>query len=400
MTALSRPSAPFVFVAATPDGGRTFGLREARDPRALAELLRRERLLLLRSYRLPRWITRERGLRAQDRVVLNEQLAQLLHRGVPLVEALEVTASAVGPAARPVVERLRELVGAGSSFADACAKAGVFDRVTIAVYRAAEKTGDLAGAARQLATTAQRQVRVVRKVTTLLMYPSIVLFFGVSVSLLMITIIVPRIADALSQLGLVLPWYTQVIVGLGRFVRDHALALSGAGALCAAGAVIGRRRLMSGLAAAARRTPLLRDVVLASESARFFGVMAAMTRSGVTLSDSLGVAVEAVGLPSLRRQLTTLRTRLVEGGVLRNLIESVAALPLATRRLLIAGERAGDMEAVFDSLARDMADEVDRKAERLLNVLEPLLIVGLFLVIGAMLLSIMVPLITLTQQAI
>lgn len=400
MSTLTRTAGSFLFVAATAAGGRTVGVREARDPRALADLLRRERLLLLRSWRLPAWATRERGMRLGDRAAFNDQLAQLLHRGVPLVEALEVTASAVGPRARPIVQRMRELVGAGSSFADACARVGVFDRVTIAVYRAAEKTGDLAGATRQLAVTAKRQLRVVRKVATLLMYPAIVAFFGLAVSILMIVVIVPRIGSSLAQLNVQLPWYTQAVVGLGEFVQRNMMTVTAvlAGALIAA--IVFRRRAGAAVGALARRTPLVRDVILASESARFFGVMAAMTRSGVTLADSLGVAVEAVGLPVLRRQLGTLRTRLVEGGILRNLIESVSSLPLATRRLLIAGERSGDMETVFDSLAQDMADEVDRRAERLLAALEPLLIVALFLLIGSMLLSIMVPLITLTQNAI
>lgn len=400
MSTLTRTAGSFLFVAATAAGGRTYGVREARDSRALADLLRRERLLLLRSWRLPSWATRARGLRLADRASFNDQLSQLLHRGVPLIEALEVTASAVGPRARPVVERMRELVGAGSSFADACTRVGVFDRVTIAVYRAAEKTGDLAGSTRQLATTAKRQLRVVRKVATLLMYPAIVAFFGMAVAILMIVVIVPRIGSSLAQLNVELPWYTRIVVGVGEFVQANLLGVAGMAGAALIGAIIFRRRAFALAGGLARRTPLVRDVILASESARFFGVMAAMTRSGVTLGDSLGVAVEAVGLPVLRRQLGTLRTRLVEGGILRNLIESVTSLPLATRRLLIAGERSGDMETVFDSLAQDMADEVDRRAERLLAALEPLMIVGLFLLIGSMLLSIMVPLITLTQNAI
>jgi type II secretory pathway component PulF len=102
----------------------------------------------------------------------------------------------------------------------------------------------------------------------------------------------------------------------------------------------------------------------------------------------------------LRRQLGTLRQKLIEGGVLRTLIENVEALPLSTRRLLIAAERAGDLETAFDGLASDLADEVDRKASRLLAALEPILIVFMFLIIASILLSIMIPLITLTSKAI
>jgi type II secretory pathway component PulF len=137
---------------------------------------------------------------------------------------------------------------------------------------------------------------------------------------------------------------------------------------------------------------------MTQESARFFTVMAAMTRGGVTLADALGVASGAISHPLLRKQLTTLRTKLIEGGVLRMLIEGVDALPLPTRRLLIAAERSGDLETAFETLADDMAVELDRRSTRLLAALEPVLIVIMFLVIGTLVLSIMIPLIRSTSQ--
>src|SRR5688572_31181480 len=152
MTAMSSSTGSFVFVAAKTGGGRTMGLRAAPSERALAESLRRERLLLLKSYRLPAWAGGGpvRGLSLKARAELNDQLGQLISRGVPLVEALEVTASTVDGSAREQIEKMRELVAAGSSFGDACQRTGAFDRVTVAVYRAAERTGDLGGAAKQL----------------------------------------------------------------------------------------------------------------------------------------------------------------------------------------------------------------------------------------------------------
>lgn len=400
MSTLSHSPGSFVFVAAKAGGGRSMGIRQAQNERALAESLRKERLLLLRSYRLPAWAGSEKGLTLKDRAELNDQLGQLLSRGVPLVEALEVTASTVGGAAKPIIERMREMVAAGSSFGDACQKTGAFDRVTVAVYRAAERTGDLAGAAKQLATTARRQLQVRGKAATLMIYPAVVLTIAIAVSSGMLTLVVPRIGAALEEMRVDLPWYSTLVMGLGAWMRDHWLwLLAGVGAALIVLIVL-RKRVMAAAMSLSRKTPLLRDVVLAQESARFFSVMAAMTRSGVPLADALGVANDAVGLPTLKKQLVTLRQKLIEGGVLRMLIENVTALPLATRRLLIAAERAGDLETAFDGLARDMADEVDRKATRLLEALEPLLIVAMFLIIASILLSIMIPLITLTSQGI
>jgi general secretion pathway protein F len=160
-----------------------------------------------------------------------------------------------------------------------------------------------------------------------------------------------------------------------------------------------REKIAAAAMRVARVAPLLKDVVLTQESARFFTVMAAMTRSGVTLADALGVATNAIGHPKLRQQLALLRTRLIDGGVLRVLIDSVDALPLSTRRLLIAAERAGDLESVFETLAEDMAVELERKSTRALAALEPALIVFMFLIIGSLVLSIMIPLISSAANA-
>ncbi len=388
----------FAYVAVRAGGARKFGVRQARTPAALAESLRMDNQLLLRHWRLPAWAARETGLGLKDHLILNEQLAQLLGRGVPLVEALEVAASTVRPGARARMTRLKELVASGSAFADACRTVGGFDNVTIAVYRGAERTGDLAGAAKQLAETARRRLAVSGKAATLMIYPAIVLSISVIVASLMLTLVVPRLGEALAQADIPLPVYSRVVMTVGTWMRDNAAWLLLGLAVIITGLVVARAAVGAAVQASMRRLPLMRDVVVAQESARFFSVMAAMTRSGVTLAEALGVANGAVSHPLLRKQLERLRTRLIEGGMLRLLIEDVQALPMATRRLLIAAERSGDLETVFSTLAADMAAEVERRSERLLAVMEPALIVTMFLIIGSLLMSIMLPMLTLSSR--
>lgn len=391
---------PFVVVAARSGGGRVVSLRRARSRPALAESLRRERLLLVSAVALPAWAgsaAAQPGLRLADHAVLNDQLAQLLSRGVPLVDALEVAASTVRPAARPIVERLRELVAAGSGFADAGASTGVFDPVTIAVYRAAERTGDLAGAAKQLATNARRTLAVAGKAVTLMIYPAIVFAVSILIVIGMLVFIVPRLGEGLTEAGIELPGFTKFVIALGNTLSGNVLWFGLIALVLGVGAYVLRGAIGRQILVAARVVPFLKDVMLAQESARFFSIMTAMTRSGVPLSDALGTANQAIKHPALRTQMERLRTRLVEGGVLRLLIDEVAALPLSTRRLLIAAERAGDMESAFASLASDMIDEVERSSARALAVLQPMLIIFMFLGIGSLLMAFLIPLLSLAS---
>lgn len=399
MSRAAHQPASFLFLAAKADGGRTMGLRRADSERHLAEQLRRDRLVALRTWRLPAWAAAAPRLKLKDNAELNTQLAQLLGRGVPLVEALDVTAAAVSENTRPIVRRMREMVASGSSFADACQAAGVFDRVTIAVYRAAERSGDLGGAAKTLAATAKRQLALTGKAATLMIYPAIVLSISVLVCIVMLTIVVPKIGEALVKANAQLPAITRTLMSVGITMRDHWMGLLLGILIFITLIVMARRQIAEAANRASRRIPLLRDVVLSQESARFFTVMAAMTKSGVPLSDALGTGSQAIGHPELRQQLVTLRTRLVEGGVLRNLIDNVTTLSLPTRRLLIAAERSGDLESAFESLAADLVEETDRRSSRLLAALEPALIVVMFLMIGSLMLSVMGPLMKASSQA-
>lgn len=390
----------FIFVAGKPGGGRTFGFRRAATERQLADSLRRDRLVPLKIWRAPLpAANNEVRISLKDQAELNTNLAQLLGRGVPLVEALEVCNTAVTPAMRPRVARMRELVSSGSSFADACETVACFDRVTVSVYRAAERTGDLAGASKQLSITARRQLAISNKVLTLMLYPLIVGGIGIIMGFGIMAFIVPRIAAALTQVNpdKQFPFFTRIVFGTGNFLDEHLMGVLIAIGVVLVLAIIGRKWIIATFSAGSRRAPLIRDVVLAQESARFFTVMSAMTRSGVTLGDALGVGVGALSHPLLKTQLTRLRTRLIEGGVLRTLIDEVTALPLPTRRLMIAAERSGDLQAAFDTLAADTAEEVERRSSRLLAVLEPALIVALFLFIGGMVLSIMIPLMNMSK---
>ncbi len=384
----------FFYVAVGPGGGKKFGLRQARSPGALAEMLRKDRLLLLKFYRMPGWAAPAYTLTLTDQATLNEQLSQLISRGVPLVEALEVVAATVRPGGRTRIDRIREMVAGGTSFADACRAVGGFDEVTIAVYRAAERTGDLSGAAKRLSESARRQLTVRGKALTLMIYPLIVLSLSVLVSIFMLMFVVPRIGEALMASKVKMPMISRLVIGSGVWLRDNAtlMGIVAAGVLVVA--LLLHKIVIAAVTVLMRRLPGLRSLVLAQESTRFFSVMAAMTRSGVPLAEALSVSNQAVTHPKLRAQLDRLRERLVAGGLLRTLVEDVGSLPLATRRLLVAADRAGDMESAFTTLAADMAEEVDRTSSRLLAALEPALIVLMFAIIGSLVISILLPILS------
>lgn len=386
----------YFFRAMTPAGSKRMGVRSASDENQLAEELRRDQLLLLQAWRVPVGSGGTARFPLKDEAELNDQLRVLLSRGVPLVEALEVAGTVVSPKSRSRVQRMKEMVASGAGFAEACAKVGGFETATIAVYRSAERSGDLAGAAERLSKAARRRLAISGKAVTVMIYPTVIVTIAMLLFTGLLTFIVPRMAQTIRPLmessGTKLPWFSARVFALGEWLNANILlALLGVVALALAGIVLwGHVKRIAG--AAARRFPSVARLILAVELTRFFSVMAAMTRTGVPLADALTAATGVISSPRLREQLETLRRSLVDGGLLRTLIERVDALPLATRKLLIAAERAGDLDSAFDTLATEMAEDVEKRSQRLLALLEPMVIVGMFMLLGPLIIAIAIPL--------
>lgn len=394
----------FLFVAAKVDGKKTMGLRSAADEGILARELSKQKMVLIRSWRVPSWLAgqTDKPLSLKDQAEMTVQLSQLLSRGVPLVETLEVTAEAVSNKSKPRIEQVRELVRQGKSFSDAALETKTFDHATAAVFKASEKTGDLAGSADQLAKNAKRRIKIKETAQTLMFYPLIVLTISMMVGLFMLVFVVPQVAEAMtSAMGpdRDLPAATKTLAAVGIFIRSNPLMLLGGVLAIVTGILLARGFIAKTLLRLSHIIPVLKDVTLAQESARFFSVMAALATGGVPLAEALGVANSTIHHTKLRNQLDELRQSLIDGGVLRVLIDRIEAFPIGTRRLLIAADRAGNLDAAFESLAEDHTEQVERLSSRLLAVLEPLLIVAIFVVIGGMILAIMAPMLSLSRNA-
>jgi len=400
MSPAASTSRSFFYLANKLSGGKSMGIRSARSQRALAEYLRKEKQILVRTWQLPDWVSNESELSLKDHAEFDAQIAQLVSRGVPLTEALEVAATVVTPANAERIERLGHTVAQGTSFSDACRQVGSFDAVTIAVYKAAEKTGDLAGACQQLATGARRRLSVSGKAATLMIYPAIVLSIAFIAATVMLVLVVPTIGNSMSDGGIAIPLFTKIMVRVGNFIRENILFFAGGFVILIFGALIMRAALARLAISLTRNAPFVRDVVMQQELTRFFSVMSSMTRSGIPLADAVEVSAAVISHPKLNHDLQKMRQRLIEGGVFRTLISKVETLPMATRRLLVAADQAGDLESAFDALAKDHAEEVDKKTARLMAMLEPVLIVILFLIVGTMILAIMLPMLNMASGAL
>ena len=324
---------------------------------------------------------------------MTRELATLLRAGLPLDRALELL---IGLASTPLVaamlQQIRDDVRGGKALSQALdARRDVFSRFYVNIVRAGEAGGALGVVLTRLADTMERNKELRETVKSALIYP--VILIGVAVLSVMVLLIwvVPQFEQTFQQAGKALPLPTEIVVVVGTFMRHWWWAVAIGVALW----ITWMRRHMKSPRVRARWDrrllgwPLVGDLVTKVEVARFSRTLATLIGNGVTLLAALAIVKETLGNSVLANALDGVIARLREGkGFGRPLAETGLYPKLATQMILV-GEESGRLEEMLNRVAEVYDREVAMSVKRFLAVLEPALILGLAVMIGGIVFSIL-----------
>ncbi len=336
---------------------------------------------------------------AGERAVWTRQLAGLVGAGLPLERALTALAEETETERqRELVAHLKSEVNGGSSFARALATAPrEFDEVYRAVVAAGEQSGALGTVLERLADDLEQQQALRSKVLGAMLYPAIVSVVAMIIVIVLVTWVVPQIAGVFSSSKRALPMLTVAMLGLSGFVRQWgwllALVLAGAGTAF----LLARRNegFRERTDAALLRLPLLGRLVRGYNAARFGGTLAMLAGAGVPILKALQAAAETLGNRAMRRDALDALVQVREGAPLASALAGKKRFPGLLAMFARLGEQTGQLPRMLDRAAAQMAGEVQRRALGAATVLEPLLIVGMGLVVVLIMLAVLLPIIQL-----
>lgn len=341
-----------------------------------------------------RWQLTRRRIRTNDLTAFTQALATLLAAGIPLDRTLGALAMTCGnPALREVVEDVQARVQEGTGLANAlAAHPKVFPQLYLSLVRAGEASGALESVLERLAGHLERAQEVRETITSAMIYPVVLVLVAVSAVLLLLAYVVPQFAQLFADVGEALPLSTRIVVASGELVRDYGvyLALAVAGGIALFWTALKRpkwRRRLDGLLL---RAPLLGELLGRISTARFSATLATLLGNGVGLLEGLGIARAVVTNSVLDERLERVTERVREGTRLADALEEQAAAPALAVQMIRVGEESGELEAMLQRVAGVYERELQVGLKRLLSVLEPALILGLGLVVGGIVLSILV----------
>ncbi|MCC2673371.1 MAG: ral secretion pathway protein [Ramlibacter sp.] len=344
---------------------------------------------------------RRRIFSSTELAIWTRQLAGLVGSGLTLERALTALAEeAENEQHHHLVAALRAEVNAGSSFAKALARfPREFSDIYIAVVGAGEQSGHLGAVMERLADDLEDRQALNARLMAATLYPAIVTVVAIVIVLLLMTYVVPQVANVFAGTKRALPFLTVVMLGLSDFLRSWGILM-----LVVLALAFGMLRLSLRNPAFRERfdagwlnLPLVGRLSRGYNAARFAGTLAMLAGAGVPILKALQAAAETLGNRAMRADAMDALVLVREGAPLYSALAQKKRFPGLLGMFARLGEQTGQLPSMLQRAATQLSAEVQRRALQFATLLEPLLIVGMGLVVMLIVLAVLLPIIQLNQ---
>ena len=373
----------------------------APDVEAAREQLRLRGLLAQYMHELP--AEGEAGVRTvfkkikpKSLQIFSRQFATMIEAGLSVVGALVILEEQSDDKyLSAVISELRADVEGGLLLSQAMSRhPKIFSRLYIAMVEAGEAAGILDQVLDRVAFQIEKETQIKRRVKGAMIYPTMVLIFATLVLVGMLLFLVPIFVDIFKTLGGDLPMLTQWVVAMSDFLKANWMfLLPGLGL-----AVFGFRK--------AKRTEWGRriwdrfklkvpmkigGVVLKVTIARFSRTLSTLVAAGVDIIQALEITGQTAGNWVVEDALANVRTRVHEGMPIAQPIVENSVFPPMVGHMVKIGEETGELEKMLGKIADFYEDEVDSSIATLTSIIEPVMMIGVGVMVGVIIIAMYLP---------
>ncbi len=338
---------------------------------------------------------RKPTVRSRTITVFSRQLASLLRSGMPILKGLSIIREQSDNAHfKEVIGSIHDRIKEGGTFSSALSDyPSLFPPLYIALIRSGEDGGSLPGALLRIADYRAKQEELVSRFRMAMMYPALMALVGLCTVIFMFTFVMPRLTGIFLNMGQQLPLPTRVLISISQAVRQWGFALV---VVAAAAALIAwkQSRTRAGrkiFGFVGLRIPLFGALLIKSEIARFSRTMETLLRNGIPILRAMEISIPVIGNEVIREQVGKSYKVLAEGGSLGKSLGNVPFFPAFTSNLIIVGEESGKLDEALSDVAAIYEAEADETLRVLANLLEPLMILGMGLVVGFIVVAMLLP---------
>ncbi|HYD29941.1 MAG TPA: type II secretion system F family protein [Azospirillaceae bacterium] len=394
---------PFAYRAIATGGEMIEGRMEARDAEAVIRHLRDKGHLPVSAE--PAMGTVKRGrlaARPRDVAVAVREMALLLGAGQTVEQALRLMASGAAPKRlQPAFAAALEALRGGAGLADALDEVGGFPPLVIAMVRAGEAGGVLEPVMGRLADLLDRAVRMRETLVSALIYPSILVVVAIAAVLLLLLQVVPQFAPLFANAKTELPLSTRAVLAASAWLRENWTSLMAGvlAALLAGPRVVGRLVPDGGWDRVVLRLPGVGSLVAIAATVKLARTLGVLLKCAVPLPAALALSREVVGNRVMAQAVAVMAAGVRDGKSLADSLPAGAPLPPMAVKLLRVGEESGRLDEVLGHLADIYDAKLEQALKRFFTVLEPACVLALSVVIGGIVVSILMAVVSINELA-
>ena len=388
----------FFYQAVKLDGESVAGENDAADAETLRQQLQRDGLILIEARTSKSLLAQLKSVRQQrlshkEISILTRELATLLEAGMTLDRSLQILVDLSGqPHLARVLADVQERVRGGATFSRALEEQdGQFPRLYINMVKAGEAGGALDQVLDRLADYFERLAELRQTVISALVYPTILLVVAALSVIMLLVFVVPQFTVLFEDMGAALPLPTQIVVAAGDLFRNDWWLM-----LCtiAVIAVVLERWLQNPIVRErvdqqTLALPLFGELIWKMETARLCHTLSTLLKNGLPLLTALTLAREVVSNRKIAGLLIEASDDLKHGRGLAAPLARLQALPDLALQMIRVGEESGSLDAMLAKVAGIYDRETRASVQRLLTLLEPLLIIGLGVIVAGIIISIL-----------
>lgn len=394
--------ANFIYQAYDAHGARIEGQIEASSFEHAKQELKQQKLLIT-TLKAEKKIAGNITLFARKKVSLEElefitsELAILLKNGVKIDKSLSILQrNKPNGAASTLLSELYTAVKRGSMLSDAMAEQPeVFDLLYVNLVKLGEASGDLAHVFVRLSDDLKFRSALKRKIIQSLTYPMVIFSVCILCILFIFNYIVPQMSGLFDGLP-ELPIYTEILLNVSSWMQNYQWFLF-AGIFAAVLALIAafrnpvtKRRLDEIML----KTPLIKGALLVIERIRFNSALTMMLEAGISIDKALELAAGSVNNRFIRQGLIAAKEHIKKGAGLTESLGRSPIYPDFFLSLLEVGEESGKLAPVFEEIASRSRSEFESWADNMTSILEPLLILSMGVIVGSVVVTMLLSIIS------
>jgi type IV pilus assembly protein PilC len=388
----------FIWEGRDKRGVKLKGQQLATNPNLVRAELRRQGISPIRVKKKPKPMFGGAGSRISPKevAVFSRQLATMLKSGVPLVTSFQIIAGGVkNPKMRTMVENIRAEVEGGGSLFEALSKHPVqFDELYTNLVKAGESAGVLDTILDEIASYKERIESIKGKIKKALYYPIAVIAVAIIVTGILLVYVIPQFEGIFASFGAALPAFTQLIIDVSRWLRSNGLYVL-FGVIAAITAFIMAKKRSKKFSHAIDRMslkiPIIGDILEKSAIARFCRTLAITFAAGVPLVDALQIVSGSCGNAVYNNATARIREDVAVGHQLQLAMQQTSVFPNMVIQMAAIGEEAGSLDSMLIKVAEAYEEEVNNAVDALSSLLEPLIIILIGTIVGAMVIAMYLP---------